>query len=128
MFNQRTAVFWAFSFILLLTALRILALAITPTDLFVDEAQYWFWGQNLDFGYYSKPPLIAWLIRFVTDLANSSDAFWVRVPAPFLHGLTAVLLGVFAARRFDFVTGAWVSVGYVTLPIVAVGSFMMQWG
>lgn len=126
MFNQRTAVFWAFSFILLLTALRILALAISPTDLFVDEAQYWFWGQNLDFGYYSKPPLIAWLIRLVTELANSSEAFWVRLPAPLLHGLTAVLLGVFAARRFDFVAGAWVSAGYVSLPIVAVGSFMIS--
>ena len=126
MFNQKTAVFWAFSFILFLTALRILALAITPTDLFVDEAQYWFWGQNLDFGYYSKPPLIAWLIRLVTELANSSEAFWVRIPAPLLHGLTAALLGVFAARRFGSTIGAWVSLGYVSLPIVAVGSFMIS--
>jgi len=126
MFNRKTFVFWAFLFVLILTAVRILALAISPTDLFVDEAQYWFWGQNLDFGYYSKPPLIAWLIRFVTEVANSSEAFWVRLPAPVLHGLTAALLGVFAARRFDPLTGAWVAAGYVSLPIVAVGSFMIS--
>jgi hypothetical protein len=33
------------------------------TDLFVDEAQYWFGRRNIDFGYYSKPPMIAWVIR-----------------------------------------------------------------
>ena len=103
MFDQKTAVFWSFVFILALTLLRVLALAVTPTDLFVDEAQYWFWGQNLDFGYYSKPPLIAWLIRFVTELANSSEAFWVRLPAPLLHGITAVLLGYL--RRGDLDVG-----------------------
>jgi 4-amino-4-deoxy-L-arabinose transferase-like glycosyltransferase len=27
-----------------------------------DEAQYWTWSQNLDFGFYSKPPGIAWQI------------------------------------------------------------------
>lgn len=126
MFDQKTAVFWSFVFILALTLLRVLALAVTPTDLFVDEAQYWFWGQNLDFGYYSKPPLIAWLIRFVTELANSSEAFWVRLPAPLLHGITAALLGVFAARRFGRGAGAWVAAGYISLPIVAVGSFMIS--
>ncbi|MGB1154976.1 MAG: ArnT family glycosyltransferase, partial [Paracoccaceae bacterium] len=126
MFDQKTAVFWSFIFILALTSLRVLALAVTPTDLFVDEAQYWFWGQNLDFGYYSKPPLIAWLIRFVTELAESSEAFWVRLPAPLLHGITAVLLGIFAARRFGRGAGAWVAAGYISLPIVAVGSFMIS--
>ena len=126
MFDQKTTVFWSFVFILALTSLRVLALAVTPTDLFVDEAQYWFWGQNLDFGYYSKPPLIAWLIRFVTELVNSSEAFWVRLPAPLLHGITAVLLGIFAARRFGRGAGAWVAAGYISLPIVAVGSFMIS--
>ena len=126
MFDQKTAVFWSFIFILALTLLRVLALAVTPTDLFVDEAQYWFWGRNLDFGYYSKPPLIAWLIRFVTELANSSEAFWVRLPAPLLHGITAALLGIFAARRFGRGAGAWVAAGYISLPIVAVGSFMIS--
>ncbi|MGB2941567.1 MAG: hypothetical protein WBB79_01895 [Candidatus Macondimonas sp.] len=45
-----------------LTALRIALLAASPLDLFVDEAQYWLWSTTPDFGYYSKPPVIAWVI------------------------------------------------------------------
>ena len=49
------------------TAARLTLLAFNRTDLFVDESQYWLWGQNLDFGYYSKPPLIGWVIRAVEN-------------------------------------------------------------
>ncbi|MEM9371649.1 MAG: hypothetical protein AAGA26_10880, partial [Pseudomonadota bacterium] len=33
-----------------------------------DEAQYWAYGQELDWGYFSKPPLVAGAIRLTTDL------------------------------------------------------------
>ena len=55
-------------------------LGFSTADLFVDEAQYWVWGQNLDWGYYSKPPMVGWLLRAVTDLAGSSSAFWATDP------------------------------------------------
>ena len=45
-----------------LTLLRTAAVAISPLDLGVDEAQYWLWSQSPDFGYFTKPPLIAWII------------------------------------------------------------------
>ncbi len=31
-----------------------------------DEAQYWCWAQELDWGYYSKPPAIGWQIAATT--------------------------------------------------------------
>lgn len=34
-----------------------------PHDLAPDEAHYWDWSRHPDWGYYSKGPLIAWLIR-----------------------------------------------------------------
>lgn len=34
-----------------------------PHDLAPDEAHYWDWSRQLDIGYYSKGPLVAWLIR-----------------------------------------------------------------
>ena len=43
------------------------ALSGTRTDLFFDEAQYWAWSEEPAFGYYSKPPLIAWIIGAATD-------------------------------------------------------------
>ncbi len=112
--------------VILVTVLRLLALAFARTDVFVDEAQYWLWGQNLDFGYYSKPPLIAWVIRGVTDLAGSDSGFWIRAPAPVFHGVTALILGRWALELFDARTAFWTVIGYVTLPIVAVGSLMIS--
>jgi 4-amino-4-deoxy-L-arabinose transferase-like glycosyltransferase len=35
-------------------------------SLFFDEAQYWDWSQHLQWGYYSKPPMIAFLIKLST--------------------------------------------------------------
>ena len=110
----------------LVTAFRIIALSFDKTDLFVDEAQYWLWGQNLDLGYYSKPPLIAWVIRAVTDLAGSDAAFWVRLPAPLFHAATALILAAFAARAFGARAAFWVALCYATLPFTAVGSALIS--
>ncbi len=41
-------------------------------DLAADEAQYWDWSRHLDLGYYSKPPLIAYLIKGLTKLGGHS--------------------------------------------------------
>ena len=46
-----------------LLILRLLSIYISKIDLFFDEAQYWAWSLNLDFGYFSKPPFLAWSIR-----------------------------------------------------------------
>lgn len=108
------------------TGFRLVALWFSNIDLFVDEAQYWLWGQNLDLGYYSKPPLVAWVIRAVTDLVNSSSPFWIRMPAPLFHGATALILAVWAKREFGHHAAIWVAAAYVTLPIVAAGSVVMS--
>src|SRR3954451_10740911 len=34
-----------------------------PIDLACDEAHYWDWSRHLDWSYYSKGPLVAYLIR-----------------------------------------------------------------
>lgn len=38
-----------------------------------DEAQYWTWSKSLDFGYYSKPPGIAWEIWAGTYLFGDTE-------------------------------------------------------
>lgn len=107
-----------------LTVWRLLTLAFDQTDLFMDESQYWFWGQNLDWGYYSKPPMIAWLSRLVTDLAGSDSTFWVRAPGSVLHAVTGVLTGLLAARLFGSRIGLWAAVFYVTTPFAILGSWL----
>ncbi len=114
------------AFILALTVWRVLLQTMNGTDLFVDEAQYWLWGQNLDFGYYSKPPMIAWLIRATTELAGSSATFWVRLPAPLLHLALALILMSITLRIYGVRTAAWAGPIYVALPIVTVGSLVIS--
>jgi hypothetical protein len=110
----------------LITGLRLVLLAFDRTDLFVDEAQYWLWGQHFAFGYFSKPPLIAWLIGAVTGLAHSDAIFWVRMPGAILHGATALILAALAARIGGRQVAVWVAAAYVTLPMVALGSVLIS--
>lgn len=79
-----------------LLAWRLLGLAWTPGELIPDEAYYWDWSRQLDWGYYSKPPLIAWIIAASTGLLGSHE--WaVRLPAVVLS--TAGLIPVFLLTR-----------------------------
>lgn len=94
------------------------------TELSTDEAQYWFWGQSLDFGAYSKPPLIGWIIRASTDLFGQTVAA-VRLPAVFLHAATAAVIFL-CALRMASVPVAWLAaLLYLVSPAVALGSALM---
>lgn len=116
----------ALMIVVAVTLLRWALLAFDATDLYVDEAQYWLWGQEFAFGYYSKPPLIGWLIGVVTGLAGSDATFWVRMPGAALHGVTALILAALAARMLGARAAVWVAAGYVTLPFVALGSLLIS--
>src|SRR6266851_2225146 len=109
---------WAGAAIAVVTAARIAWLAVPTTGLYPDEAQYWFWAQHLAFGYYSKPPLVAWLIALTTALFGDGE-FAVRLAAPLLHAATAGIVYAIAARLYDRRTGFWAGLAYATLPGVS---------
>ncbi len=57
--------------ILAATGLHVAYLAKDcPLDLAPDEAHYWDWSRHLDWSYYSKGPLVAYLIRAGCELAG----------------------------------------------------------
>ncbi len=78
-----------------LTLARIAAIFLSPLELYPDEAQYWLWSRVLQWGYASKPPLIAAFIR-LTTVASDGEA-WVRLSAPLSHG--AAMLALYRAGR-----------------------------
>ncbi|MEL7211072.1 MAG: glycosyltransferase family 39 protein [Pseudomonadota bacterium] len=110
----------------LLTLYRVFALWWGQLDLFVDEAQYWFWGQELAFGYYSKPPMIGWVIRAFVEAGGSDAAFWIRLPAPLFHAATALILGAIAREHLGHRAAIATALGYITLPVIAVGSTLIS--
>lgn len=86
--------------------LRIWYLSVCPMELIPDEAYYWDWSRQLDWSYYSKPPMIAWLIAFSTMLGGTSE-FTIRLPATILG--TLGLWGVYelGRRLYGHRTGIW---------------------
>ncbi|MBA4191042.1 MAG: hypothetical protein C0467_23905 [Planctomycetaceae bacterium] len=106
---------------------------LTPLNLSPDEAHYWDWSRNLDWSYYSKGPLIAWLIRASCELfgplsiALTGDlAAAVRLPAVACH--VGVLVGWYtlAARVFRSPQLGLATVCCAaTLPLVRVGAVIM---
>jgi 4-amino-4-deoxy-L-arabinose transferase-like glycosyltransferase len=82
--HETTAFRRAAAILVALTLVRLIALRLSNVDLFFDESQYWSWSRHLAFGYFSKPPLLAWLIAAAELVCGSAEAC-VRAPAPLLY-------------------------------------------
>lgn len=74
---------------------KILFVFRPELDLFTEEAQYWLWSRNMDWHYYSKPPMIAALNYLATGLFGNTE-FAIRF-IPLIFGLsTAWIIYSFA--------------------------------
>ncbi len=107
-------------------ALRLVYLAwFCPLDLAPDEAHYWDWSRHLDWSYYSKGPLVAYLIRLGCELLGT-EMFAVRVPAVvcgglLLAGLYTLTVLVYRSERLAL----GVVAAALTLPVLSAGSSLM---
>lgn len=100
---------------LALTLVRLVVLFVTPLELYPDEAQYWLWSRDLAFGYYSKPPMLAWLIALTTGVGGDAEP-WVRLSSPLLHAATGLILFKVAERLFDRRRAFWAGILYLLMP------------
>ncbi len=104
-----------------------------PLALSPDEAHYWDWSRHLDWSYYSKGPLVAWLMRASCELlgplsiALTGDlAAAVRTPtllchAALLTGWYVLSAGIFRSPLFGLAVVAFAAL----LPLVRAGSILM---
>lgn len=116
---------WSLCGVVGLTVLRWLVLALSPLELHGDEAQYWTWSRSFEFGYFTKPPLIAWIIATTTGVFGDA-AFGVRFAAPLCHGIAAVFIGLSGRQVAGPAVGAWAMLAYATLPAVSFSSLIMS--
>ncbi|MCP4185041.1 MAG: phospholipid carrier-dependent glycosyltransferase [Hyphomicrobiales bacterium] len=105
---------------------RLVSLHYNTTALFFDEAQYWLWGSEPDFGYFSKPPVLGWTIALFTAVCGSDSEFCIRLPSPIIHTGTALLIFLSTARLFDRRTGFWAAVTFVLLPGITLSSTLIS--
>ena len=73
--------FILFFIILVLLTIKVVSIKFTNFNLFGDEAQYWLWSKELDFGYFSKPPFLAWAIRFYSEILPDSFFYLKLFPS-----------------------------------------------
>ena len=105
---------------------KFFAILYTGFDLFGDEAQYWIWSQNLDLGYYSKPPLLAWVIGSFSYLFGSSFEVLKIIPigAYVLSSFVVCLISqeLYDNKQLSFFSGAT----FYLLPAVSLSSFLIS--
>ena len=106
-----------------LTLYRAWVIMHNQLPLFFDEAQYWTWSREPAWGYYSKPPMVAWVIRLFAAFGDSELA--VRLGTLLLHPMTALLVCATGWRMFDRATGLLAALLFISLPLVGFNSLFM---
>ncbi len=104
-----------------------------PLDLAPDEAHYWDWSRHLDWCYYSKGPLVAYLIRVSCGLFGGlsrawigSEMFAVRLPALVCGALLLAALYILTVQVFRRERLALAVVALaLTLPMMSAGALLM---
>lgn len=118
--------FWKFFLILVLFAkasFMIYFILHGSIGLGPDEAQYWTWSQALDWGYYSKPPGIAWLIWLGTQLFGQTE-LGVRFLIIALSLVQTLLIYQLALSSGLYPrTAFWCSLFFTLSPLGFAGSF-----
>ena len=114
--------FWAVG--AAITVFKILILVISEGELGPDESQYWFWSKDLAFGYFSKPPLIAWFIAATTGIFGNAE--WaVRLSSPLFHFGAASFLYLAAQKLYDARVAFWTGLAWLTIPGGIISSYLI---
>ncbi|MEO1552430.1 MAG: glycosyltransferase family 39 protein [Pseudomonadota bacterium] len=104
-----------------LLAVRVVLVILSPLELYADEAQYWRWGGSLEWGYYSKPPMIAWMIHVSTGLFGDSE-WGIRFLAPVFHTIASLILFLLSRRMFGSLAGLLTTLTYLLMPGIVLSS------
>lgn len=121
--NERQ-LFWLFIlFAAAITLLRVVSVGGYP--LYADEAQYWFWAQNPSFGYYSKPPMVAWAIAATKSVCGDGEGC-IRLASPLAYFVSSFIIYAIGRRLFDSATGLLAAILFITMPAVALSAMLIS--
>lgn len=98
-------------------ALRLAVLAHAGAGLYVDEAQYWVWSRDLQWGYFSKPPMIAALIAASTALFGDG-LVGLKALVMACYPLTALALYGLGRDLAGSRAGTWAALIFLASPLV----------
>ena len=114
------------SFVLLAFLIKVIAIFYTNFDLFGDEAQYWVWSQTIDFGYYSKPPMLAWTIALFTFFfGDSFEALKLISLITYIFTSFVIFLlsyEIYPQKKIAVIT----AISFYLMPAVSFSSFLLS--
>ena len=109
-----------------LTTFKIVSIFLTNFNMFGDEAQYWLWSKSFDFGYYSKPPLIAWFIALYSWFFGDEFPSLKLMPV-FLYFLTGFAIYRLCLKlEFNKKEASICCLSFLVIPAVSVSSFFIS--
>jgi 4-amino-4-deoxy-L-arabinose transferase-like glycosyltransferase len=111
-------------FALLIQLYRLFVLYHVNIDLHVDEAYYWGWSKHLDFGYYSKPPMIAWII-YLASMICGDGIICIKFPSLILYFLTSINIFLIGKFLFNEKVAFFSGITFITLPLVSFYSMVI---
>jgi len=107
-----------FVFLLAISVFRIYYIQRGPLDLSPDEAHYWEWSRRLDWSYYSKGPMIAYLIYLGTTIFGNT-VFGIRVMAVIFSFFSSVFLYKLGKNLYDEKVGLFSAIILQVIPLFA---------
>lgn len=123
--RQDKPLMWIILFSLTLCVLRCFYVAYGPIDIAPDEAHYWEWSRHLDWSYYSKGPMVSWMIWATTEVFGQ-NILAVRV-TPLLTQVVLAVIAFLLARKYSNVQGGVIAFLTIQLtPEFAAGGIMMS--
>ena len=112
-------------FVSVITTYRFLVLYFGNQFVNTDEAQYWLWSQDLDWGYFSKPPMVAWLIAFANQFSDNT-ALSMKSISLFFYPLTTLVVYGIAKEIFQDKTAFFAGIVFLTMPAVSLSSIIIS--
>jgi len=122
--ENRSSLQALFAVLIVLSFFRISYIMTGPFDLTADEAHYWEWSRRLDWSYYSKGPVIAWLIRVGTFFFGST-VLGIRAFAVLLSALSSILLFKLGEELYDERTGLASALLLQAVPLFSVFGMLL---
>jgi membrane-associated phospholipid phosphatase len=105
-----------FVFLLAISLFRIYYILSGPLNLGPDEAHYWEWSRRLDLSYYSKGPMMAYLIYIGTAVFGDT-VFGIRFMAVIFSLLSSVFLFILGKSLADERTGLFSAIVIQLIPL-----------
>jgi len=111
--------FWWLLAAVFIVRIGVMLVFVHGADLAGDEAYYWDWGRRPDWCYYSKPPMIGWMMGAVGALTGNEE-WGIRFAALLLGTVTLIIIHTIASLLFDART-AFLTAVLVLLTIANAG-------